>query len=107
MADCEANASGAHLCPEMDAALLFDPDEWRAAYILNKQKPPQMPPTLNQVVRLVARLGGFWRVKVTVSLVSRQSGWVCNASSTLPPGSGIQGVNGSSRLVCNDMPKTQ
>ena len=46
-------------CPEMDAALLFDSDEWRAAYILNKQKPPQMPPTLNQVVRLVARLGGF------------------------------------------------
>ena len=46
-------------CPDMDVALLFDRDEWRAAYILNKQKPPQQTPTLNEVVRLVARLGGF------------------------------------------------
>ena len=46
-------------CPDMDVALLFDRDEWQAAYILNKQKPPQQTPTLNEVVRLVARLGGF------------------------------------------------
>lgn len=46
-------------CPDMDAALLFDRDEWQAAYILNKQRPPQQTPTLNEVVRLVARLGGF------------------------------------------------
>ena len=46
-------------CPDMDAALMFDRDEWRGAYILNKQKPPQRSPTLNEVVRLVARLGGF------------------------------------------------
>ena len=46
-------------CPDMDAALMFDRDEWQAAYILNKQKLPQKTPTLNEVVRLVARLGGF------------------------------------------------
>jgi len=46
-------------CPQMDAALMFDSDEWQAAYILNKKKPPEKPPTLNEVVRLVARLGGF------------------------------------------------
>ena len=46
-------------CPEMDAALMFDRDEWQAAYILNKKKLPEKPPTLNEVVRLVARLGGF------------------------------------------------
>ena len=46
-------------CPQMDAALMFDRDEWQAAYILNKQKLPEKPPTLNEVVRLVARLGGF------------------------------------------------
>ena len=34
-------------------------DEWKAAYILNKQKLPDKPPTLNEVVRLVARLGGL------------------------------------------------
>ena len=38
---------------------MFEPDEWKAAYILNKQKLPCKPPTLKEVVRLVARLGGF------------------------------------------------
>ena len=46
-------------CPELDAALMFEPDEWRAAYILNKEKIPDKTPTLNAVVRLIARLGGF------------------------------------------------
>jgi len=46
-------------CPDMDAALMFDRDEWRAAFILNKKKPPVKQPTLNEVVRLVAQLGGF------------------------------------------------
>ena len=46
-------------CPELDAQLMFEPDEWKAAYILTKQKLPDKPPTLNEVVRLVARLGGF------------------------------------------------
>ena len=46
-------------CPELDAQLMFEPDEWKAAFILNKQKPPDKPPKLNEVVRLVARLGGF------------------------------------------------
>ena len=46
-------------CPDLDAQLMFEPDEWKAAYILNKLKLPYKPPTLNEVVRLVARLGGF------------------------------------------------
>ena len=46
-------------CPDLDAQLMFEPDEWKAAYILNKQKLPDKPPTLNEVTRLVARLGGF------------------------------------------------
>jgi len=46
-------------CPDLDAALLFERDEWKAAYILNRKKVPQPPPRLNQVVRLVAMLGGF------------------------------------------------
>ena len=46
-------------CPDLDAELMFEPDEWKAAYILNKQKLPDKPPTLNEVTRLVARLGGF------------------------------------------------
>ena len=46
-------------CPDLNAQLMFEPDEWKAAYILNHQKVPSEPPTLNEVLRLVARLGGF------------------------------------------------
>jgi hypothetical protein len=46
-------------CPDMEAELLFDRDEWQAAFILNKKRVPTRPPRLNEVVRLVAKLGGF------------------------------------------------
>lgn len=46
-------------CPDLDAALLFEQDEWKAAYILNRKKVPKTPPRLNEVVRLIAMLGGF------------------------------------------------
>ena len=46
-------------CPDLEAELLFDRDEWQAAFILNKKKVPQQPPRLNEVIRLVAKLGGF------------------------------------------------
>ena len=38
-------------------------NEWYAAYLLNKKMPPADPPTLNQVLRLVAMLGGFLALK--------------------------------------------
>lgn len=46
-------------CPELPAKIIFDRDEWQAAYILNKKKLPSKPPQLNTVLRLVAQLGGF------------------------------------------------
>lgn len=46
-------------CPELDARLAFDPDEIRGAHLLAKLKMPTTPPTLNQVVRLIAQIGGF------------------------------------------------
>lgn len=46
-------------CPDLEAALLFEQEEWQAAYILNRKKVPKTPPKLNEVVRLVAMLGGF------------------------------------------------
>jgi hypothetical protein len=46
-------------CPDLDAALVFEREEWEAAFILNKKLVPKTPPRLNDVVRLVARLGGF------------------------------------------------
>lgn len=46
-------------CPELEAELLFDRDEWQAAYILMKKRPTKKPPHLNAVMRLIPMLGGF------------------------------------------------
>jgi hypothetical protein len=46
-------------CPELDAARVFEWEEWEAAFILNKKPVPTTPPRLNEGVRRVARLGGF------------------------------------------------
>lgn len=45
--------------PELPAELFFEEIEWKAAFVLNRKKPPKEPPKLNTVVRLIARLGGF------------------------------------------------
>jgi len=45
-------------CPDLDARLFFDPDEIQAAYLLNKKLAPPAP-SLNDVVRMIARAGGF------------------------------------------------
>ncbi len=47
------------ICPDLDASLFFDPDEIRGAYLLTKERRPDRPPTLNEIVRLIARVGGF------------------------------------------------
>jgi hypothetical protein len=46
-------------CPDLDARLFFDADEIRGAHLLMKKKMPATPPTLNEVVRLIAQVGGF------------------------------------------------
>jgi hypothetical protein len=89
--------------PEMDAALMFDRDEWQAAYILNKKNPPEKPPTLNEMVRLVTRLGSFLAHKSDGEPGVKTIWLGYNASSILRPGSGIPEVSKSSKLVCNDM----
>lgn len=45
--------------PELPADLLFEADEWKAAFILNKKRPPKAIPQANAVIRLIAQLGGF------------------------------------------------
>lgn len=47
------------LCPDLKADLLLEKEEWQAAYILNKKKPPKETPALNEVLRMIAKLGGF------------------------------------------------
>lgn len=46
-------------CADLEAELLFERDEWAAAFILNKRRPPKTAPPLNEVVHLVAKHGGF------------------------------------------------
>ncbi len=46
-------------CPDLEAELLFEPEEWQAAYLLMKKPVPKEAPRLNEVVRLIAMLGGF------------------------------------------------
>lgn len=46
-------------CPALDAARFFDSDEICGAHFLTTKKVPATPPTLNQIVRLIAQVGGF------------------------------------------------
>lgn len=47
-------------CPEVSCEIVFDRMEWQTAYIvLKKQKPPPAPPQLNEMIKMIASLGGF------------------------------------------------
>lgn len=45
--------------PDLDASALFTETEWKGAYILAKKKPPTETPSLREVIRQIATLGGF------------------------------------------------
>ena len=45
--------------PNLPADLFFAETEWTGAYVLNRKKPPKQPPSVRDVVRLIAQLGGF------------------------------------------------
>jgi hypothetical protein len=45
--------------PDLHATLFFDADEIHRAHLLAKKKLPAKTPTVNEVVRLIAKLGGF------------------------------------------------
>jgi hypothetical protein len=47
-------------CPEMSCDVVFDTAEWQAVYLVTqRQPPPETPPSLDRMVRMVAGLGGF------------------------------------------------
>lgn len=45
--------------PDLSAQELFDELEWKGAYILAKKPVPQKPPSIREVIRQIAMLGGF------------------------------------------------
>jgi hypothetical protein len=47
-------------CPDLDCEVVFEPNEWKAVYmVVRRKEPPPTPPTLNEMVRMVASLGGY------------------------------------------------
>jgi len=47
-------------CPDLSCDVVFTDSEWKAAYTIVKHKPaPSQPPTLNEMIRLIASLGGY------------------------------------------------
>ncbi len=89
-------------CPELDAELMFDRDEWQAAYLLNNNKPPATAPRLNEVIRLIAKLGGFLARKGDREPGSRPSGSLCSAS-WISPSASSSCEKSRWKIVCKDM----
>ena len=47
-------------CPDLPCEVVFDPEEWQAAWIVtHRTPPPDTPPPLGVMVRMVAGFGGF------------------------------------------------
>lgn len=46
-------------CPDMDCELVFDREEWQAAWLVARKPLPATPPKLNEVIRVIAGFGGF------------------------------------------------
>jgi hypothetical protein len=46
--------------PDLPCTVAFDQDQWKAILVFNTHKPPpDQPPTLAHMIRLIAKLGGF------------------------------------------------
>lgn len=47
-------------CPDIDCDLVFEDSEWKSVFaIVKKKKPPAQVPKLNEMIIMIARLGGF------------------------------------------------
>lgn len=47
-------------CPDLDCEVMFETSEWQSVYmVIKKQDPPSKPPRLNDIVRMIASLGGY------------------------------------------------
>ena len=47
-------------CPDLSCEVVFELCEWKAVYqVVKKEEPPQTPPTLNEMTRMIASLGGY------------------------------------------------
>ena len=50
----------ARQCPELPCDVILDEEEWQSLYITARQTaPPKIPPTLNEAIAMMAKLGGY------------------------------------------------
>ena len=53
-------------CPDLNCEVIFEPSEWKAVYMtVHRKAPPQQPLKLNELIRLIASLGGYVRRKTS------------------------------------------
>ena len=46
--------------PDLNCEAVFEPSEWKPVYqVIQKRRPPKKPPQLQEMVRMVAQLGGY------------------------------------------------
>lgn len=47
--------------PDVSCEVFFREEEWKALYVYHTKNshPPEIPPTLNKAIRMMAKLGGF------------------------------------------------
>jgi Transposase Tn5 dimerisation domain/Transposase DNA-binding len=47
-------------CPEISCEAVFEPAEWQSVYqVVHREPPPKVAPKLQEMIRLVAQLGGY------------------------------------------------
>jgi hypothetical protein len=46
-------------CPEMSCEVIFSPSEWKPVVMAVTRQQPTTPPTLNEIVKMIASLGGY------------------------------------------------
>ena len=47
-------------CPDVSCEAVFEPAEWKAVHqVVHRKAPPSVPPTLSEMVTMVAQLGGY------------------------------------------------
>lgn len=62
-------------CPELDCEAIFEPSEWKAVWVaVHSKKPPKKVPRLQDMVHLIAGLGGY--VERSESEPGAQTVWI-------------------------------
>jgi hypothetical protein len=47
-------------CPDLSCEVVFEPSEWKPVYMaVRRTDPPKTPPSINEIVRMIASLGGY------------------------------------------------